>query len=211
MARADESTQLGELLTDAFQEPVTHWLVPNPSDRRPIMTKFFALIAEDAIEDGVAEVIGNYEGAALWFDLTQPHPTPTEPDLRYSEAFGPYAARWDVVDQLMTNNHPKIAPHHYLMVVGVRPDRQGLGLGRALIEHHHREVVDKAELPAYLEATSLDSRRLYRQLGYQDLRAPLQILMVRRCFHVAPCWAPGYADQRVRIRQSPSGDRNPQL
>jgi GNAT superfamily N-acetyltransferase len=186
-AEPHEAAPIGDLLADAFQEPVTHWLVPDPVDRPQIMAKFFALVAEDALGAGTVHVAGDYEGAALWFDMTQHAPEPTEPDPRYAAIFGQYAARWNTVDNLMTSNHPDAAPHHYLMIVGVRQARQGQGLGRALIEHHHRTVVDAAGLPAYLEATSPGSRRLYRKLGYQDLRAPLQIPDGPKMF---PMWRP---------------------
>jgi GNAT superfamily N-acetyltransferase len=166
---------VGELLAEAFQEPVTFWLVPDAEHRPAIMTTFFGLVAEDSIRGGTVDVIGDYEGTAVWFDMAGPAHEPEEPDLRYTQAFGRYGDRWDVFDQLTSSNHPHGAPHHYLMLVGIRPDRQGQGLGRALLEHHHETVAGPAGLPTYLEATSTGSRRLYQRLGYQDLRDPLQL------------------------------------
>jgi GNAT superfamily N-acetyltransferase len=166
---------VGELLAEAFQEPVTFWLVPDAEHRPAIMTTFFGLVAEDSIRGGTVDVIGDYEGTAVWFDMAGPAHEPEEPDLRYTQAFGRYGDRWDVFDQLTSSNHPHGAPHHYLMLVGIRPDRQGQGLARALLEHHHETVAGPAGLPTYLEATSAGSRRLYQRLGYQDLRDPLQL------------------------------------
>lgn len=190
LAGAEDVEAVGDVLADAFQEPVTRWLVPDAAARPAIMSRFFTLVAEDALKAGNVYVIGDYAGAALWFDETGSHgeaptaPEPgsaagdgaaaDEPDTRYQEVFGEYAPRWDALESIMTLNHPDTAPHHYLMVVGVRTAHQGRGLGAALIEAHHREIADAA-LPAYLEATSLDSRRLYQRLGYQDLGSPLQI------------------------------------
>jgi GNAT superfamily N-acetyltransferase len=174
VAGADEVEAVGALLADAFDEPVTRWLVPDEGARPPVMSRFFALVAQDAMKAGTVYVSGDYAAAALWFDETAPRPEPEGPDLRYVEVFGRYADRWDTLAALMTANHPGFAPHHYLMLVGVHSTLQGRGLGSALLEEHHRRLAE-AGLPAYLEATSQDSRRLYLRHGYQNLGRPLQI------------------------------------
>lgn len=49
----------------------------------------------------------------------------------------------------------------------MRPDRQGHGIGSALLRAHHA-TMDSDGIPAYLEAASMPSRRLYRAEGYVD-------------------------------------------
>jgi ribosomal protein S18 acetylase RimI-like enzyme len=48
----------------------------------------------------------------------------------------------------------------------VRSDYQGLGLGARLLAHGHQRLHER---PAYVEATSPGSRRLYQRHGYHDL------------------------------------------
>ncbi len=61
--------------------------------------------------------------------------------------------------------HPE-EPHWYLPLIGVDPAYQGRGLGSALLSHA-LALVDADKLPAYLEATTLDSRRLYERHGFE--------------------------------------------
>jgi GNAT superfamily N-acetyltransferase len=50
----------------------------------------------------------------------------------------------------------------------VDPLHQVQGLGSALLQHALK-VVDRDKLPAYLEATSPDSRRLYERHGFEAI------------------------------------------
>jgi GNAT superfamily N-acetyltransferase len=163
---------VGGLLAIAFDEPVTHWLVPETARHRPVVTGLFTLMAADALAGGGwVDVLtaddGQPAGAAIWFN----HATETETaaaegsDPRLDEIFGPDAGRWQALDQLMTAHH-LAGPHLYLFAIGVLPDHQGHGLGGQLLEHGHRRL---GGLPAYLEATSSESRRLYHRHGYHDL------------------------------------------
>lgn len=62
--------------------------------------------------------------------------------------------------------HRPTIPTWFLGTVGVRPESQGKGLGRAVIEPGLR-AADAAGAAAFLE-TSLDSNvRLYRRLGFE--------------------------------------------
>jgi ribosomal protein S18 acetylase RimI-like enzyme len=61
--------------------------------------------------------------------------------------------------------HPK-APHWYLFAVGVRPDRQGQGLGGAVLRET-LEAIDAAHEAAYLENSNPRNTRLYERLGFE--------------------------------------------
>lgn len=164
---------VGGLLAIAFDEPVTRWLVPDPDRHQQVLTGLFTLLATDALTDGGwVDVLTHSDGqpvaAAIWFNHVSGEDAPTpadDPDPRLDEIFGPDAARWHTLDELMTGHH-LAGPHHYLFAIGVLPDHQGNGLGGALLAHGHRRL---GGLPAYLEATSPDSRRLYHRHGYTDL------------------------------------------
>lgn len=61
--------------------------------------------------------------------------------------------------------HPR-ERHSYLPFVGVGPEAQGRGVGTALIGPV-LEKCDRERSPAYLEATSVGSRRCYERVGFQ--------------------------------------------
>jgi GNAT superfamily N-acetyltransferase len=159
------------LLAVAFDEPVTRWLVPDPDRHHPVTTGLFTLMAGDALAGGgrvdvLTDPDDHPVAAAIWCDHSTLDSAPASgPDPRFNQVFGSFAHRWHLLDDLMTRHH-LAGPHHYLFAIGVRPDRQGTGLGGQLLVHGHQRL---GGLPAYLEATSPDSRRLYQRHGYHDL------------------------------------------
>ncbi len=78
---------------------------------------------------------------------------------------GPYAGRMLDLFELADEHHPT-EPHEYLFFVGVRPESQGGGIGRAL-SGPVLERADAAGHPCYLEASSTGSRTLYERLGFR--------------------------------------------
>jgi GNAT superfamily N-acetyltransferase len=74
-------------------------------------------------------------------------------------------ARWETFDGALNAIHPH-EPHWYLGVVGVRPDRQGAGLGGRVI----RALLDDpatAGSPAYLVTGAPGNRAIYERLGFR--------------------------------------------
>lgn len=57
-------------------------------------------------------------------------------------------------------------PHWYLSDIAVDDRARGLGVGSALLTHR-LAVIDREGLPAHLEATTPDSRRLYERFGFE--------------------------------------------
>lgn len=57
------------------------------------------------------------------------------------------------------------APHFYLSALGVEPDRQGSGLGTALVQPI-LERADQGRVAAYLEAATARNVLLYERLGF---------------------------------------------
>ncbi|MCL1872086.1 MAG: GNAT family N-acetyltransferase [Promicromonosporaceae bacterium] len=58
-------------------------------------------------------------------------------------------------------------PHWYLADITVTPAAQGLGVGSALLRHRLASIDAGAPLPAFLEATTPGSRRLYERYGFE--------------------------------------------
>jgi GNAT superfamily N-acetyltransferase len=72
--------------------------------------------------------------------------------------------RFASADALMRKRHIR-EPHWYLWVLGVEPERQGQGLGSALLRSL-REKAERTGLPCYLETDKPSSVRLYQNHGY---------------------------------------------
>jgi len=74
----------------------------------------------------------------------------------------------------MQASHPHAPGHAYLPFVAVRPQRQGRGIGAALLRHR-LAALDAAGTPAYLEASSVRSRRLYERIGFTRLPTRIEL------------------------------------
>jgi ribosomal protein S18 acetylase RimI-like enzyme len=170
-AGVGEVPALGELIAVSFNHLGPNlYLVPPLVDRVPVHAEFFALLTEVAAEHGRVDVIDGPDGpvaTAVWFDYTRPVPEPVDFDKRLAALAGPYRAHFDALGELFTTHHPH-GPHWHLSFLAVHPSRQGAGLGSALMRRTHADL-DRAGLPAYLEATNDDNVRLYRRAGYRDL------------------------------------------
>jgi len=170
----EEIPAVGELIAVSFNELGANvYLVPPLADRVPVMADFFTLLTEVAAGHGRVDVVDGADGAdglaatAVWFDYTKPVPEPAEFDKRLAALAGPYRAHFDALGELFATHHPH-EPHWHLSFLAVHPSRQGAGLGGALMRRTHAEL-DRAGVPAYLEATNDDNIRLYRRAGYRDL------------------------------------------
>ena len=81
------------------------------------------------------------------------------------ETADPDNERAELVGRLTGAVHPHDRAHEYLLMIGVSPERQGEGIGEALMRGV-LERCDREGIPAYLEASSERSRGLYERLGF---------------------------------------------
>lgn len=161
----NESTAMARLIAEAFHGlPAAAWLVPPPEARRTILAAHFHILIEHAFFFGTVEVLADRSAVAVWFDRTRTIPPPPRYEERLAAACGPYTERFTLFDKLLDEHHPT-APHHHLALLAVAPDKQCTGRGTALLRNHHAQL-QRAGLPAYLEASSGGSRDLYRRHGY---------------------------------------------
>lgn len=168
-----------DLLTAAFEtDPPVRWMYPERRaylDHFPTFLRAFGGVAirEKTLELGEG-------GAALW---VAPGSEPDEEAIMtVVEATVPADRHNDVfaVFEAMGGYHPG-EPHWYLPVMGVVPERQGQGIGSAMM----RPVLDQCDATgtlAYLEATTERSRALYTRLGFETL----EILRVADCPPIYP-------------------------
>jgi ribosomal protein S18 acetylase RimI-like enzyme len=160
------------------QLQATAWLVPDPNRRMKILTAVFAITVEHALEYGHVDMLdregfpGAATGAAVWFAHEGPPiPEPRDYDARLQHAAGEYVDRFHRLDDLFEAHHPGME-HDYLALLAAQPT--GRGIGTSLLEHHHAHL-DRAGLPAYLEAASSQSRALYQRHGYEACGEPFEL------------------------------------
>ncbi|MDX1711250.1 MAG: GNAT family N-acetyltransferase [Rhodovibrionaceae bacterium] len=182
--RADASDDRHEdrlfaILTLAFAtDPVCRWLFPDPARYLRHFPAVARAFGGAALHAGSA--LSNDTGAALWL------PPGVEPDeemligtiergVAESERAGAFA-----LFEAMATYHPH-EPHWYLPMIGVEPASQGQGHGETLMKPVLAEC-DASGLPAYLEATSSRSSRLYARLGFEAVG----VIQVNNCPPLIP-------------------------
>jgi GNAT superfamily N-acetyltransferase len=180
-----------EILDQAFMnEPVNCWVFPDPADRARRQPGFFRLYADHVLATGEVYLTADGDGAALWLDIDPAAPpTPGVPEELLARACGPNFPRMQTVLELLDPCHPRQYRHRYVPFIGVRPARQGNGLGAALLRHR-LAALDAAGVPAYLEASSARSRRLYQRLGFMPLPTTVTLPDGPPMF---PMWRPAAA------------------
>ena len=175
-ATRDDIDDCARVLALAFQaDPGTINFEPDDERRRAILPPFFrAFVAASLSEDGDLVVAGDpIDGIASWFGPDRHGPSP---DAMGANGLGDVLALAgpESADRLLAmvgeieQQHDQLTdgPHLRLEFYGVRPDRQGTGLGSALIDYGHRRA-DEAGLPAYLETFSDWNVGFYRRRGYE--------------------------------------------
>jgi GNAT superfamily N-acetyltransferase len=159
------------LLDEAFQDdPVSRWVFPGAEDRRAKHPGLMAAFTDIVLAAGRIDVTKDGSACALWLPVPagEDHDGDAEDEgpSQVREAVDPENERIEMIGRLTDAVHPTGRAHEYLWMIGVAPGRQGEGLGTALIE----EVLDRCDregLPAYLEASSARSRKLYERLGFE--------------------------------------------
>lgn len=177
VAPVDTAEITGLVAAAMWDGPVARWLQPDPGVRRRDSSPYFAIFVEHAVRCGEVYATadpdsGRLSGVALWFPLTSHIPPPADYEHRLKETAGSAFDRACELDAALDAHHP-IEPHHYLAFLAVHPDHQNRGIGSALLDRHHARL-DRAGIPAYLEANDPRNRDLYFRHGYQ-VRSVIQL------------------------------------
>jgi len=177
-AGADDRESVARLLDSAFQDdPVSGWIFPGEDERRTIHPRLMAAFVDIVLAEGRVDVTEDGAACALWL------PVPAESThghddqdgfAQLREALDPDNERIELIGRLTADVHPSGRAHEYLWMIGVAPERQGEGLGTALIGAV-LERCDRETVPAYLEASSARSRVLYERLGFELVERPLHL------------------------------------
>jgi ribosomal protein S18 acetylase RimI-like enzyme len=139
--------------------------------RREILPRWFEIVTEANLPHGEIYTTDDVVAAAVWV------PPGVEDDEQVGAALGEisgtYAQTLFDVFKRMDDRHPH-EPHHYLFLLGTRPQWQSRGIGSALMRPV-LEVCDRDAMPAYLEATSEGNKGLYLRHGFEvvgEIRLP---------------------------------------
>jgi len=181
-----DAEEIADILSEAFDDdPVLNWVL---RDRRPIRTLFREMAGGLYLRRGFGHLDG--DAATLW---TPPGIEPDPPFWNWLKVVGATGwhggprslARAARAGETLAANHPD-TPHYYLFAVGVRPGRQGAGLGGRAI----RAGLDRADAEgaaAYLENSKPRNTPLYQRVGFEALDeirfgpdAPPLLRMLRR-------------------------------
>ncbi|MGW9026385.1 GNAT family N-acetyltransferase [Streptomyces sp. NPDC055722] len=172
-AEGDDRETVVRLLDEAFRDdPVSSWVFPDVEYRRTTHHRLMGAFTDIVFAEGRIDVTEDGTACALWLPVPAGDHAGAEDDaedaddaVRLRETVDPDNERVERIARLTAASHPTERAHEYLWMIGVAPGHQGEGLGTALIQH----VLDRCDregLPAYLEASSARSTRLYERLGF---------------------------------------------
>ncbi|MFF3614588.1 GNAT family N-acetyltransferase [Streptomyces sp. NPDC002580] len=169
------------LLDEAFQDdPVSGWVFPDPAHRRATHPRLMAAFTDVVLAEGRVDLAEDGSACALWLSVPAGEHeaggdgADEDGPAQLRAAVDPDNERVELIGRLTADVHPAGRAHAYLWMIGVSPERQGEGLGSALIG----SVLDRCDsegLAAYLEASNDRSRALYERLGFVVTGDPLDL------------------------------------
>ncbi len=169
-AGAEEVEGISRALASAFQDdPVMSWLIRDTARRPQILEgNFRLLLSRIWLRHEETYTTAATAGASIWDP-----PGTWRVGIAEQLALLPQAVRiWGRLTPralrtltAIERGHPK-EDHYYLAVLGVEPERQGRGMGSALMSPILGRC-DSEGVPAYLEASSPRNRSLYERHGFK--------------------------------------------
>jgi ribosomal protein S18 acetylase RimI-like enzyme len=171
-AEARDRAAAVETLTQAFvADPMLRFLEPDDDAYSELASAFFGCLFDlRAFGGGEVRVTDDVSAVSLWNPPGGNRFGPRHVETMWEERVTPildHAAheRMARFDNALDSIHPQ-DPHWYLGVVGVRPGRQGEGLGGGVI----RAILDEPmaeDHPTYLVTATERNIAIYRRLGFE--------------------------------------------
>ncbi len=170
--RADRDALVAVLARAFDADPVAEYLLRKDDKHLGLELMFGAFVDHVILPKGEAWLAtgagANVAGAALWappgrWDVGLLRGARMVPAL--ARSVGLRAIHSARASKTVQDKHPK-APHWYLFAIGVDPALQGRGVGAALLRRG-LERCDADKSPAYLEASTENSSRLYERHAFR--------------------------------------------
>ncbi len=145
-----------------YEDPVLSWALQDEATRLGQLLVVFRGMVDDMLPDRGVIHLGGSASAAFWRDPTFEDAVTASDRLVAEEAAGsegpgPFRddemARFGILGAAMHEAHPK-DPHWYLNVVSTLPDRQGRGLGAAVLQ----PVLERADAEGVPATSSRPTR-----------------------------------------------------
>ncbi len=156
-----------------YDDPVMSWALRDDGSRLDQLRQIFGDLVDDMLPDRGLVHLADDASAALWRDPSFDHaggaqgggdpPSPAAPSVPFLPE---ELERFGLLGEAMAAAHPH-EPHWYLFVVSTLPERQGQGLGAAVLQPVLARA-DREAVPAYLESTSPRNLSLYRRHGFVE-------------------------------------------
>lgn len=165
--------RVAALLARAFEDdPLMDYAMPDPAARARLLPKLIGLNVRYGQRYGEVYATAKWEGAAVWLPPRRTRYTPWRM-LRAGMFAAPLAVDWavlrrlSVVENYTARLHRLHAPreHWYLSQIGVEPNRQGQGIGSALLRPMLARM-DAQSVPCYLETEKAANVSFYRKHGF---------------------------------------------
>lgn len=167
--RREERERALDTVVAAFRDdPQVRWYFPDDAVYAESARRFFGVLIDLRVDGGEVWVADDCDAVAMW---NPPGGNLIGPELasgRYSDAVAglpePGRARVCAVDHAVDPLLPS-ETHWYLGVLACRPERQGHGLGAAVIAPVLASA-DRAGLPVALETGSSSNVNWYLRRGF---------------------------------------------
>jgi ribosomal protein S18 acetylase RimI-like enzyme len=171
-AGAADLPTLIEIASEAYRaDPLISYFVRRDARRYQALHQLFDFcLREQALAHGHVTMTHDGKACAAWLP---PEARPTLP-LVEQIALLPRMVRICSLGRvprlaaalsLLERHHPSEPPHHYLYLLAVVPERQGEGLGSALLQAGLR-AIDRARAATYLETATARNLALYERHGF---------------------------------------------
>ena len=171
-AKPSEYPELARMWTRAFaDDPVMTWFLPDPQRRLARMERFFhdLELCGPYGRNGEVDTTDGLHAGALWLPPGKWGLSPFD-QLRMLPLLLRLVALRKLPSRLagfqaVERRHPHGPPHWYLATLGTDPDRQGQGLGSALLADRLARC-DADGLPSYLESSKASNVPFYERHGF---------------------------------------------
>jgi GNAT superfamily N-acetyltransferase len=172
LAVQSDVPQMVETVVEAFfDDPITVWIYPDESTRRPMLAEWYELMLLVGLRAGHTYTAGQNRSLAIW---SPPSVSQLFNWERDGEQMGALirrhlGSRAGAVQQgllAIETSHPRGLPHFYLSLLGTAPSAQGRGLAGSLLKEV-LERCDREEWPAYLETSRIENVRFYEHRGFR--------------------------------------------
>jgi ribosomal protein S18 acetylase RimI-like enzyme len=173
-ARAEEIPALAAMLARAFaDDPVASWAWRPPRLRLTALARYQATRMRQLLEHDEIWTTDALDCAALWSPPGHWRKTPLQ-EAAYVPAFGNPRLLWRLPLVAggwfgMELKHPSKPEHWYLPMLGTEPERQGRGLGSAVLAPV-LERCDSDGVGAYLESSKESNIAFYARHGFRVTR-----------------------------------------